>query len=214
VLTQPEALQLDISSTPCCFASENGTIQLVPAGGTTPYVLNWNDGDTAFHRVDLAPGIYSLNFTDNNNCPAITQDVEIHELDAIDFTLSANDLNCFQDSSGSVSIVDLQGGSGNFVDFSWLHDGLAYDTLQNIENLQPGNYSVTITDDNSCSANGQVVISEPDELVPALNAYYDDQRLGYVDAAVTGGVPPYQFLWDDGSSATVIGPRCRWKLFP
>lgn len=205
-LQQPANLTLDNITTSACYNSDNGSIQLLPAGGTTPYLIQWADGSSLSDRENLTPGIYSVTLTDANDCPAIFEDIEIIELDLLEFSLEGSDLTCFNDSSGAILVVNLQGGSGIYDNFYWTYNGQPFSSDQNINNLGQGIYSLIITDDNSCTANNEIIINEPEDLVTVLNAYHDESQMGFIETMINGGVPPYQYVWDNGSTASEIGP--------
>lgn len=48
----------------------DGSIFAIPNGGTPPYSLLWNTGDTGFNLDNLSPGTYSLSVTDGAGCTA------------------------------------------------------------------------------------------------------------------------------------------------
>lgn len=52
---------------PIC-ETENGEISVTVTGGTEPYTYQWNDGETAASRTNLAENGYMLTVTDANGC--------------------------------------------------------------------------------------------------------------------------------------------------
>ena len=71
----------------------------------------------------------------------------------------------------------------------------------------PGQYYVTVTDNNGCEANGDWEINRFDPLVLNVNTENvvdcEAQDISQIFTAIAvGGVPPYQFNW---SSGTVSG---------
>ncbi|MFK7936191.1 MAG: SprB repeat-containing protein, partial [Saprospiraceae bacterium] len=68
-ITEPDALQLNISATESC--QNDGTITGEISGGTAPFVINWQDltePTSEINRSDLAAGTYALTVTDANGC--------------------------------------------------------------------------------------------------------------------------------------------------
>ena len=69
-------------------------------------------------------------------------------------------------------------------------------------NLTAGTYSVTVTDANGCAAQASVIVDEPDlfvisaisPIIVAPSCYGATD--GSATMEVTGGTPPYSFIWD------------------
>ena len=53
-----------------CNGGSNGSINLTPAGGASPYTFNWGGGITTEDRTGLAAGTYTVIITDANGCTA------------------------------------------------------------------------------------------------------------------------------------------------
>ena len=51
-----------------CSGGSNGTINLTPSGGTSPYTFNWGSGITTEDRAGLTAGTYTVIITDINGC--------------------------------------------------------------------------------------------------------------------------------------------------
>jgi gliding motility-associated-like protein len=78
-LTDPPQLKVDIDSVniPCeevCIGEANATI----SGGIQPYSVQWSDGQTNDHIVNLCKGKYYIKITDSNKC-VLTDSVSIIE---------------------------------------------------------------------------------------------------------------------------------------
>ena len=54
--------------TDCAPAPCNGEISVTPSGGTGPYTILWNDGNTDFSRTDLCEGTYTYTVSDSLGC--------------------------------------------------------------------------------------------------------------------------------------------------
>ncbi|TSJ39071.1 T9SS type A sorting domain-containing protein [Fluviicola chungangensis] len=68
-ITQPSQLSATSSSTPAsCYGESDGAIETQVMGGTAPYFYFWSNAETTQDISDLAPGTYTLNITDVNNC--------------------------------------------------------------------------------------------------------------------------------------------------
>ena len=68
-LNEPEELILDALVTNATDSSlTNGSIQLLPAGGTEPYTALWDHGASGLTLTNLAQGVYSVTLMDTNGC--------------------------------------------------------------------------------------------------------------------------------------------------
>jgi hypothetical protein len=88
--------------------------------------------------------------------------------------------------------LTLNGGNGPFT-FHWNNNQIGVLATE----LCAGNYTVTITDAGGCPQTKTTQIAQP----PALNFSVDQlindngNGTGLIQIAVTGGTPPYHYLW-------------------
>jgi hypothetical protein len=82
------------------------------------------------------------------------------------------------------------------------------ETTANIQNLIAGIYLVFVTDAKGCQIEGQVTISQPNglEITPTsiISPTCFEGNDGRIEVDITGGNPPYSYLWDTGSTTTAI----------
>ncbi len=109
--------------------------------------------------------------------------------------------NCFG-SCDAMAIVNVVGGTPPYVSYIWDDlNGSTGDTVL----LCGGDYNVTVTDSRGCTSVATISVLEPDpvEIVfDSLNiACYGDST-GMVKAIASSGIPPYTYLWNDGSAST------------
>ena len=101
---------------------------------------------------------------------------------------------------GSVDLT-ISGGYGN-LSFLW-NTGA---TTEDIDGLVPGNYSVTVTDQNGyflvktvdVGGNDDPIVIEEDVVEPTQCYGGND---GYIEISVSGGLPGYTYLWSNGESS-------------
>lgn len=108
-------------------------------------------------------------------------------------------------SDGALS-VDGQNGTAPY-NFLWDGPGVAGNASANISGLAAGTYTVTITDDNGCSAQQTFVLESVGAATLAIADENDISCNGFDDgtAAVvpTGGTAPFSFSWDNGETDSV-----------
>lgn len=185
-----------------CFGMTNGAADLTVTGGTTPYTYSWNSGTyTTEDLTNIPSGFYNVTITDANGCNRMDQ-VNIFEPGNISLTFNKYDVDCNGGNNGYINLF-VNGGNPSYT-FNWSNAA----TTQNLTNLVAGNYSVTVTDMNGCTANTNIVINEPTLLnvtttITHLNCNNDST--GYVSANVTGGFSPYNYNWSNGITSFATG---------
>jgi gliding motility-associated-like protein len=100
--------------------------------------------------------------------------------------------------------------------YNWNLHGL-YLTDPTIRNLDKGTYSLTITDNNNCKSDTNVIITEPLQLGsffitgnPTCDGNYD----GYIQMSVYGGTVPYSyFFYDDIPVSYIIDSLYEGEYF-
>ncbi|MEP5602337.1 MAG: PKD-like domain-containing protein, partial [Algibacter sp.] len=129
---------------------------------------------------------------------------------SISITNNPINSNCYLASNGSIDIT-ISGGvpfsTGNPYQISWTGPNGYINTIEDISNLAPGNYTVNILDDGGCPYNETFTIIEPDELIfSAID--FDPETISCFDAddgnigiTVTGGTLPYQYNWTKNTLA-------------
>ncbi len=142
-ILEPQLLQVTGSATDVlCFGGNNGSAAATVSGGTFPYSYSWTSGGTQASEPNLIAGTYSVFIADSNQCVTQTS-VVVNEPIALSIDTIITSANSGL-NNGAIDI-SVSGGTAPFT-FLW-NNG---DTSQNISNLAPGVYFVTITDANAC----------------------------------------------------------------
>ncbi|MCA0154530.1 SprB repeat-containing protein, partial [Winogradskyella vincentii] len=178
----------------------DGTATATATGGVEPYTYAWSNGQTTQSISDLSAGTYTVNVTDANGCTdQTTVTVNPGTCLNISVTGSSSPVICNGESNGSV-VATVSGGSGSF-SYAW--DSLP-DTTPAVNNLPAGDYSITVTDNvTACTTSTTITVNEPNALssgIAITNILCKDDATGSLDLTVNGGVSPYTFLWNDGST--------------
>ncbi|MBW6481458.1 MAG: gliding motility-associated C-terminal domain-containing protein [Vicingaceae bacterium] len=151
----------------------------LPSGSTFPIGTTTN----TFEVVDI-----------HNNVAQCSFDVVIHPTPII--TSVSTDVSCNGFNDGSIDIT-VTNGTTPFV-YVWSNSAITEDVM----NLAPGIYSVTVTDSNSCMSTAQDTIVEPTLLTIFANnthvSCYGGSN-GAIDITVSGGVLPYTYSWNNSA---------------
>lgn len=145
-LVDPPPIVLTPSSTDVtCNGGADGVAGVTVTGGTPPYSYSWSNGATTSFNTGLTAGTYIVTVTDLNGCIA-TASMTINEPAPLSATTAANDVTC-NGNNGTIN-VNPAGGGGQY-DYVWSHDPGLNNNVAN--QLTPGVYTVTVTDQNGCS---------------------------------------------------------------
>ena len=196
-ITEPTALDITVSGTNVsCNGGSNGTIDVTVAGGVATYNYLWNDGDTNEDRTGIAAGLYIITVTDANGATS-SQTINITEPSALTLNCSKTNITINGANDGSACVL-ASGGSPSYA-YLWSNG----ETTQCIANLAPGAFTVTVTDNHSCTQTCSVNITQPAilNIVPVpTNVSCNGGIDGGINVSVNGGVTPYTYIWNDGNT--------------
>lgn len=197
-VSQPSAINVTGQTTnPSCAGTSTGAVNVTTSGGTNPYSYNWSNGATTEDLSSLAAGTYILTATDNHQCSA-TSSFTLSAPAAITGTAQVTNASCGGGNNGAINLTP-GGGNGAPYAFTWsnnLH-------TEDLNGLAGGNYSVTITDNGSCSASFSFTVGSSGSL--AINAQQTNVQCngnnnGSITTAPSGGATPYTYSWNTGST--------------
>jgi len=128
-----------------CFGDCLGQIELTIEGGSEPYTISWSDGQFGTNPLALCNGEYQATIIDGIGEESITELYIINSPSIIIIDGQAYDISCVDMDDGSI-VINPDGGEEPF-DYNWSNT-MSGDS---IGNLSPGEYSVTVMDNNGCS---------------------------------------------------------------
>ena len=190
-----------------CFGDLTGEINLTVSGNGS-FTYSWT-GPPSFtdpgteDLTNLEAGTYSVTVTDINGCIA-TENITINSPAlGLSVNSSITDLSCYNDSTGSIDIL-ISGGTPNYTT-SWVGPNGYTSNLEDLVNLDTGEYTVTIVDLNGCQLNGSsFTVNQPDSIaiLPTIILPTCNASDGQISVAVSGGTvfSDYTYLWDDIST--------------
>ena len=202
-VTQPQQLGITIVNIQPvdCFGNANGGAEVLGNGGTPGYTYNWSNGASGLSISNVSANTYTVSVTDANFCVqsqpiVITQPQELQAN-----IINTTHVDCNGNSTGSATVSPSGGTPGFNVLWS------TGDVGNTANNLAAGNYSVTVTDQNNCTAMKTVSITEPDELIANASATPEtmpDANDGTATADPMGGSPFFSYDWSNGQSSQTI----------
>ncbi|GJM31555.1 MAG: hypothetical protein DHS20C18_05560 [Saprospiraceae bacterium] len=204
-LSEPSALEISCGqsmpvSTP---GGNDGTAEVTFNNGTPPYTISWsgpvsgtqNSNTAATVTIpDLMAGNYTVIVTDANDC-TINCDFSINDLSCmISLDILVDDASCDNADDGKISVVVLDGNEP--YTFDWTPDAL--DGQQNPNDLEPGTYTVIVTDEDGCSVTETVEVAaqsmQPMVLLSPGGFVCDDDCYNFTLEFT--GTPPYVMTYN------------------
>jgi hypothetical protein len=197
-IIEPGAIDGDITPTALgCNGDSSGSIDVEVSGGTPGFSFAWSDAGigNVEDPTGLAAGDYTVTITDASGC-TIELTTTVTEPVLLEITATGTDLSCNGNGSGSINTTTT-GGSSPYT-YAWSDPGIG--SVANPVGLDAGNYSVTVTDAEGCTAETAVTLAEPPLLELAVDNTTDISCNGASDGSIsviaTGGVTPYVYSWN------------------
>lgn len=184
-----------------CSLAANGALFISVKGGQAPYNYSWSNGATTANLVGAAPGFYSLNLIDASGCAAsLSATITVDPAKALKVAaVSVKDAGCSGNASGAINI-DVLGGVPPYT-YSWSNGAITKD----VNSLVPGSYTVRVKDAAGCSEDFSTIIKvDTANLIELAVVSVADARCagsssGSINVSVSGGVPPYTYMWSNGA---------------
>jgi len=204
-ITEPDELIVIVSGiNPNPMGAANGQATANVNGGTPPYTYLWDDpaAQTTATATGLTAGTYHVTVTDAHGCTATGQIILTDPASDLSVTAVVDQhVSCFGLSDGQATATATNG----VAPYSYLWNDPAAQTTATATGLAAGTYIVSVTDASNTTVTASVTITEPDELivdVTGINPNPMGAGNGQATATVTGGTPPYSYLWDDPAAQT------------
>jgi hypothetical protein len=183
-----------------CGGANNGSVQIVGKGGTSPYHYSWSNGKTSSTIAGLAPGKYYLTVYDVNYCShydSATIGTVVSSPPTGNITYTP--VSCFGGSNGKA----LNNVSGGLAPYRYIWSNA--DTLVTDSNMSAQLYTCIISDANGCSAADSVTITQPAALWDGITYTSDcNASGGSAMVNVNGGTIPYTYSWSNSGTLNTI----------
>ena len=185
-----------------CFESKDGMISTNINGGIPfetgdPYLISWlgPNGFTSSDAtiINLEAGLYILEIEDKEGY-SIREELTVTQptLLTISKDIEQN-ISCFKGSDGAIEVT-VSGGTLPYK-YNWTTtDGSGIiQSAQNQNGLTAGDYSLEITDKNSCIQTSNFILTEP-EALKIVTTFKQDvfcfgEGTGAIEIEVSGGTP-------------------------
>ncbi len=203
VYVHPKPLYSIDKTDETAFEAKDGTANIISGCNDKNYSFEWSTGDTTAFIQNLAPGKYFFTISSEVGC-SILDSIVIEPYICADLSLDyqKNDVNCYGECTGSISINNLVNGKTPF-NYQW-NTG---DFTSDINNLCAGMYFVKVTDSVNCSIIDSIIIDSPEKLLSNISST-NEMSLGANDGTAginpSGGTGPYTIIWSTGDTSLSI----------
>jgi gliding motility-associated-like protein len=182
-----------------CFGFADGGIDLTVSGGQAPFAYTWSNTAITEDLTAIPAATYSVVVTDAINCTA-NLSLLITEPASMLVTETHTDVTCNGANNGTINI-NTSAGTPVYT-YRWNDNNVNEDR----SNLAPGNYSVTVTDNNACSVSATSSINEPAaiDIQPTIiqPTCASNGNDGAIRITTNGGTAPFSFSWSNGINTT------------
>ena len=163
-----------------CSANADLTITQIPVAGT--------------EITDEIVVTVTITVTDQCGLSS-TKDVTLTIPEELTTSLTAGTIAC---NGGTTDITNEVAGGTSPYTYYWTDDT----HNQNNEGVGAGNYTVTVTDNNGCSATSSIAVTQPNALTATLSATEINchGQTSDISNTVAGGTEPYTYLWNNDAT--------------
>ena len=211
VVNEPDQLISETELTPVsCFGGQNGVIEFQNTAGGIPAYSYSIDGGANFSAstefTGLVAGSYTWVVQDANGCQ-YSETVDLAQPQLLNPDAIAVDALCHGDCNGAL-VGQAQGGTPPY-SFLWSGNGFDQQGAQQ-NDLCPGNYTLTVVDDNNCTATFAIVINQPAEVVANFDTEGNewtilDPTVNFINLSDEATI--YDWSFGDGSSSVDVNPE-------
>ena len=190
----PEGLSLEAGvdpvSPPTCNGDSDGSISVSIEISNPPVTFDFGNGPQASNTLTGIPaGIYNVQVVDGQGCEGFFT-IVVEDFPELIVSIDPDDISCYGENDGTIT-VSASGGAGNYT-YLWSNGEMT----STIDNLGPGNYLVTVTDENGCSEILSADVIEPDSISLALDildVLCAGDASGGISVIASGGTPPFEY---------------------
>lgn len=204
---QPLTVSAQIKDATDCQDVNSGSIQLLVAGGTPPYVFEWSNGMITKDIENIQAGNYSVQITDSSGCNLMEQ-YTVHRQAPLQINVESNiEFDCLTKSVSQVNKAIVNGGVPPY-QISWSSGTISGANNEIMSTDQSGLAFVRVIDALQCEATVSFNVEIPEQ---GINYQLLDcnQRYYQFNALLPIEKPDYTYSWSfgDGGVANIKNPQ-------
>ena len=199
--TPPVTAAISSQTNVNCYGMASGSATIAPGGGNGSFTYAWSNGASSATVSNLSAGTYTVTVTDGENCAA-TKTVTISQPADLVVNTSATAQTAPGVNDGTATAA-VSGGAGAYT-YNW-NNG---ETTPAITGLAPGNYTVSVTDENGCTKIKTVTVNAFGCAVSAAISGTDvtcnSANDGSASISLANAAGPLEFLWSNEETTEEI----------
>ena len=191
-----------------CYGDCDGSITITSVtGGEEPYTYEWSTGDSTTTINNLCEGTYSVVVTDSKNC-SYGYAYYVEQPDELKANATGTDETANGANDGTAT-ANPSGGTPPY-QYNWSNGA----TTQSISNLAPGQYTVTVTDENLCTDIATVHVNSFEcgglEIIADVNPpVCNEDCNGSIEIMhVQNAQYPLTYKWSTGATDSIVSNLC------
>ncbi|MBK9103584.1 MAG: hypothetical protein IPL92_03240 [Saprospiraceae bacterium] len=176
---------------------QNGTIEIVNASTYIDFL--WSTGETTSSITINAPGTYSVTVTAAGGCTGTGSVIVASGSSNITINGNTSPVTSCSPQNGAVNITVAPSGTYTYL---WSNA----ETSEDISNLPPGSYSVTVTDLGGCTSSDAFIVTS-NVVIPSTSTSLTPSTCDLNNGAIDLSVTPsgtYTFSWSNGETTEDI----------
>ncbi|MEO1624114.1 MAG: gliding motility-associated C-terminal domain-containing protein [Bacteroidota bacterium] len=198
----PEGIWLKVTATDASCGQDNGTANVNIMTGVPPFNILWSNGGTTTDITGLTAGLYTVTVTDVNGCSNVDS-ARVNQIGSnLQISLVPSFETCTGSSDAKVDIVFDQAGTTPYT-YLWSTG----DTDFQLTGVGVGNYSVTVTDADGCTATASTTVELSPEGIWVKTTATDTEcglATGTANVNIMTGTAPFNINWSNGGTTADI----------
>lgn len=181
-----------------CFGDASGSATAAGEGGNGGFTYEWSNGGTGATQNDLIAGTYTVTVSDSDACTSESTIEIMQPVSSLEAGITIIEQPNCGNQDGELSAFGL----GGTPDYSYLWEDNTTSPI--LSNLSSGTYTITVTDQNNCTAEFSIILEDNDGVTLAANDVQNNECPGGSEGAATisasGGTGMYSYSWSNGGS--------------
>lgn len=197
----PPVLAVDTIIAVSCGLN-NGAAHVSVSGGTSPYTINWSNGQSGPEASNLTAGSLSAFVTDSLGCTDTLQ-VAIPNAGGLSLALDSMSSPSCSGTNDGFAAITASGGKPP-LSIRWSNG----DSLTTTSGLPSGTAFVVVSDAKGCSDSISFLVPSVNPVILTTDSIKNVSCSGAADGkikvSVSGGTPPYTYNWTNGATISTL----------